>query len=113
MIQRNRPVAAATQARIFAARGAVMLPVSTPYEWQVFGEHVSATARHCGPVRVRIGAVRCEARRGAADSVPQRCTHCDCRLTGVAFRMPSRDLCLDCTRRCVDGEVAQPFPAAL
>ena len=95
----NRAARATTRARISAATGAFVLPVVTPYEWQVFCEHLSAAARRRGTVRVRIGAVHCEVRLGSADHVRRRCATCACRLHTVAFRMTCRDLCLRCARR--------------
>jgi hypothetical protein len=96
---------AAARARISAPTGAFVLPVVTPYEWQVFCEHLSSAARHRGRVRVRIGAVHCEVRLGNVDR-RRRCASCDGPLSTMAFRMTYRELCVHCARRRLTKDIA-------
>jgi hypothetical protein len=92
------------RASILAPAGAFVLPVATPYEWQLFCEHVAVAVRHRGTVHLRIGAVRCEARSRAADGAHRRCEDCARRLTGMTFRVAWRELCLGCAQQCLASE---------
>lgn len=101
----DRTTRASTRARISAPPGAFVLPVATPYEWEVFCEHLSAAARQRGTVRVRIGAFQCEVRGGRAERAASRCAGCAGRVHAVALRITSRDFCLRCARHCLGEEL--------
>lgn len=75
----------------------LVLPTTTPYEWQVLCEHVGAAARQHGSVRVRVAGTECVV-RSATTAAAGTCCGCARRLVGMAFRLAWRDLCRDCAR---------------
>ena len=91
---RNR-TPARDAASISAPDGVVVLPASSPYEWQLLGEHVVATARQRGSVRLRVGGTECVVHCDGAAG--RGCSGC-ARPLRVTFRVAWRELCLDCAR---------------
>jgi hypothetical protein len=75
----------------------LVLPASTPYEWQLLCEHAGAAARQHGRVRLRVAGTECIV-RSAMTGAAGTCGGCARRLAGMTFRLAWRDLCRDCAR---------------
>lgn len=90
--------ARAHAARIGAAGHVLVMPASSPYDCELLCEHVVASARQRGAVRLRINGADCVVRSEPADS-GRRCGGCGRALTTVSFHITSRDVCLGCARR--------------
>ena len=99
-------------ARIGAAGHVFVVPASSPYDCELLCEHVVASARQRGAVRLRINGADCVVRNEPADS-GRRCGGCGRALTKVSFHMTARDVCLGCARRWLIGEAPADGGAAV
>jgi hypothetical protein len=81
----------------------MLLPASSPYEWQLLWEHAAAAARQHGSVRVHVRGIECVVRAGTR-TPGLLCSQCEAPLDRVVFRVSWRDLCRHCARVSLTDE---------
>jgi hypothetical protein len=98
----NEPPIGAEPARSATPGTLLVLPATSPYEWELLREHVVASARQRGTLRLRIEGLDCTVQRERDPA--RRCGGCGRGFQQVSFRVAARDVCLGCARRWVSGE---------
>jgi hypothetical protein len=88
-------------ARIAAPGTVLVLPATSPYEWELLREYVVASARQRDTIRLRVEGRDCMVRREPDPG--RRCDDCGGAFLQVSFRIAARDVCLGCAQLRLTG----------
>lgn len=84
-------------ARISFHGGALFIPVKTPYERELFFEHIDLYTKRHGNVRFELD--RQEWSVSIAGDRARTCSSCQRRLDALTYALGGRTVCGQCVRR--------------